>query len=187
MNLLCFDIATTCGWAFGPSDGKPEYGIFRLKETSEDYKAVAPTIGKRVRDYCMLRAWQPDLIVCEAPIMPYGGGDDDRQRSIQRNVASIIIPQRAVGGVQSVAACYGVDCREVSAATVRKHFVGRANFGSPDKTKAEVLKRCKALGYIPESEKSTDIGDAVALWDFAAFTWGKKIPEKMVMFGESIS
>lgn len=190
MRIAAYDIATVTGWANAivPTDGSPpemRSGIERLKKPQDDVDVVAVKMGGMIRDLCFIAADMPHLIVAEAPIMPFQGTEEDkegRKKPIVRNMVSIILPQRAVGAIQGVAGCYGIRVAVVSANTARVTLIGRKSMGSPEETKAAVLRQCIAWGYLPEGSHQTDVSDAICLWHHAALTWGRYRPTRLVMF-----
>ncbi len=185
MLIAALDIATRTGFAFGEPGAKPRTDLWRLKQPSEHYDVVGGNMGKKIRDLCFLADTRPDLIVFEAPIPPYQNqGEGDRENPIRRSIESICIPQRAVGGLQGVAECYGIEVLPANMQTVRKHFTGKARWGSPAATKAAVIDRCKALGYVPPGFKDDNICDALALWDWACAVRGRHVPRELHMHGE---
>lgn len=184
MLIAALDIATCTGFAFGAPGTQPRTDLWRLKKPSEHYDVVGGAMGKKIRDLCFLADTRPDLIVFEAPIPPYQSqGDGDRKDPIRRSIESICIPQRAVGGLQGVAECYGIEVLPANMQTVRKHFTGKARWGSSEATKKAVIDRCKALRYVPPTFNDDNICDALALWNWACAVRGGHIPKEIVMFG----
>ena len=185
MLIAALDIATRTGFAFGEPGSKPRTDLWRLKQPSEHYDVVGGNIGKKIRDLCFLADTRPDLIVFESPIPPYQEqGKGERKNPIRRSIESILLPQRAVGGLQGVAECYGIEVMGVHLSKVRTHFIGRASAGSPEATKAAVISRCMALGYVPRGFKDDNICDALALWDWACAIRGRHVPRELHMHGE---
>lgn len=185
MLIATLDIATCTGFVLGEPGTKPRYDLWRLKKPSDHYDVVGGEMGRKIRDLCFLADSRPDLIVFEAPIPPYQSqGDGDRKDPIRRSIESILVPQRAVGGLQAVAACYGIEVLPANMQTVRKHFTGKARWGSSKETKAAVIARCVALGYVAPGFKDDNVCDALALWDWACATRARHVPRDLIMHGE---
>lgn len=185
MRIATLDIATKTGFVHGVPGSQPRYDSWRLKKPSDHYDVVGGEMGRKLRDLCFLKDERPDLIVFEAPIPPYQSqGSGERESPIQRSIASILIPQRAVGALQAIATCYGIEVIPANMQTVRKHFTGKARWGSSEATKAAVIARCVTLGYVPAGFKDDNICDALALWDWACAVRGRHVPRELVMHGE---
>lgn len=185
MLIAALDIATRSGFALGEPGTMPRTDLWRLKKPSEHYDVVGGNMGKKIRDLCFIASSRPDLIVFESPIPPYQGqGSGERENPIRRSIESILLPQRAVGGLQGVAECYGIVVLPANMQTVRKHFTGKARWGSPEATKSAVIARCAALGYVPPGFRDDNIADALALWDWACAVRGRHVPRELVMHGQ---
>jgi hypothetical protein len=90
---------------------------------------------------------------------------------VLRNRASTIVLQTKLHAVVEVLCkLYNVPYLDVMPATVRKHFIGKANMGDRAETKRAVVARCQVLGYMPDSCYDNDRADAAATWDWAAAT-----------------
>ncbi len=135
---------------------------------------------------------KPDLIVYEAPISLHAEFTDGDGRRIPQSEESLKLPIKLEQAVERYCLPRDIRFEKAHAATVRKHFLGRGNFGSKAATKAAVVERCRLLGYIPKdrvmrnkSDHLTDQCDALAVFDYACATWGKARPRELVMFGET--
>lgn len=187
MLIAALDIATRTGVAIGEPGSKPRTDLWRLKAPQDHYDVVGGNIGKKIRDLCFLASTRPDLIVFESPIPPYQDqGKGQRKDPIRRSIESILLPQRAVGAVQGVAECYGIEVMGVHIGKVRAHFIGGKSAGSPEATKQAVIKRCVALGYVPPGFKDDNICDALALFDWACAVRGRHVPRELIMHGERL-
>jgi Holliday junction resolvasome RuvABC endonuclease subunit len=87
------------------------------------------------------------------------------------------------GITEAMCARYRVKWTEVAPATVRKHFLGKANAGSRAQTKAAVVARCHLLGFLDRSCKDEDRADAISIFDWAASQHRR--PEALHLFGEA--
>ncbi len=178
-RILALDISTHTGWALGMSDVMPRVSVEDLKGKDAKSQFVADGIGPFIRDICFSESTRPDMIIYEAVMGNFDSRDDrEGDRKIDRNAASIDIPRYAVGAVRGVAACFGVDVIDVHPATWRKHFLGRANFGSKEATKLMTIARCHRLGYLPITSKNDNKADAAGIFDYAAakFCGGSPAP-----------
>jgi len=180
MRVLALDLATRTGWAFGAVGKRPSYGVERMKKPTDPVQQAARKMGGLIRNFCYFESDRPDLIVYEAPLTPFAGHNDQRQRSIE----SVIMPQQLVGAVEGMAEVYGVRCEALNVNRVRKHFIGRANLGDREATKAAIIGRCRLLGYVPADFKDDNACDALACWDMACAVYGGYRPERLVLFGE---
>lgn len=156
MRLLAFDIATKTGCAFGIAGGAPKAWTVDLAKGGADHMRLARAIEMTAA--CVDR-FRPDVVAVEAPV----GG---------RDANALLIGLAAC--VKGEAARRGCKVVEYFPSTVRRHFVGKAKTSKdfPGKTKAaaktaikaEVLQRCRILGWDVEG---LDAADACALWDFS--------------------
>jgi len=176
MRIFTLDLATSTGWALGLSDEKPRVEARRMKRPGEDPEIAADNVASFVRDVCFFAKDRPDLIVYEAP-MPNFNSNDGREREIRRSQESIIMPPLMVGAVRGIAKCYGIHCVKAWPATMRKHFLGRANFGSREETKRQMILRARLLGYIPENCRDDNMADAAGLFDWAAAKFAGRASE----------
>lgn len=186
MRIVALDIATVTGVAIGEPGGRPDTQTWRLKTPKQDYDVVGGEMGRKIRDLCFLADTRPDLIVCEAPIPPYQNqGSGHRENPIRRSIESILIPQRALGAIQAIAACYGIEVLTGNMQTVRKHFTGRARYGSREETKSAVIQRCVSLGFVPAGFKDDNICDALALFSWASALRAPRAAQPFTLFGQT--
>lgn len=156
LRVLAFDIASKTGCAFGVVGGAPKAWTVNLAKGGADEMRLARAI--QMTAFCITRL-QPDVVAVEAPV----GG---------RDANALLIGLAAC--VKGEAARRGCKVVEYFPSTVRKHFMGKAKTSRdfPGKTKAaakaaikaEVLHRCRMLGWDVEG---LDAADACALFDFA--------------------
>lgn len=183
--ILAIDGATVSGWALGAPRTIPRVDKHRLKKPSEDTWLVADGAARFVRDICFIESTRPDLIAIEA-LMPNFNSNDEREgeRQVQRSAASMLTPPLIMGAVRGIAACYGIQVVQVYPATWRKHYLGRANFGSREETKRQTIARGQLLGYLPPGCKDDNQADACGIFNWAEATFGRVSPKELVMFGE---
>lgn len=127
------------------------------------------------------REWKdhrPELVVREAPF-PLEAFK--RTRNSQEGVE---MAYGLHGVLEGICDRYGVRLEKVYAATVRKHFIGRAHAKGRDRTKDMVVNRCWVLGLMPREVYDTDRADALAVFDWAAATYGQRAADKLYLFGE---
>lgn len=185
MRILSLDLAVRTGWAIGSPGAAPRCDVVRVKNPQQGVETGAEQMGRFIRDMCLIASDRPELIVYEAPLPVFDSHDErNGERTIRRSHESIVLPPMLAGAVHSIAACYGIDCFKVFPATIRKHFVGRANLGSRDATKRAVIDRCHLLGYLPRTDRDDNKADALALWDYAMAKWSRAAPRELHFFGE---
>lgn len=155
MKIAALDIATHMGVAIGHSGGRPRAWTCWLGDKPNARRFTKCLAVTRQ----VLTQAKPDLVVIEAPI----GGKNSSQYLI---------------GLVSCAqtACWEARVRFEMAniGTVRKAFLQRSpkrsdyphlsRAAAGDAIKAEVLVRCKVLGWDAETD---DEADAMAIWDWA--------------------
>lgn len=172
MLIMSIDSATVLGWALGEAGTIPRSGAVRLKKPSED-RDIAP-----FNCMCFLRdTWvldKPDLVCAEHFLNPAG----------QKSADAIILQIEVYGVIVAMCQAYGIPYRSVQPATWRKHFCGQANAGERNATKDMVLRRAKALKYLPMDCFENNRADACGIFDFAAATYCRAIPKSLVLFGE---
>lgn len=177
-SILALDLATRCGYAFGPAGAVPRSGTLVLKRGDEPAAVAFSNLLFWLSDR-LGGAHAPALIVKEAPFHLGGFASQGNCEATVRFTYGL----HAV--VEGVAHRFGVPCRDVPDQTVRKHFIGRGRMGDRKTTKAAVLQRCRVLGLIPKDCSDDDRADAVAIHDWAAATLGRVRPRELVLFGES--
>lgn len=177
--VLAFDPATTTGFAIGEAGGDavPESGSVRLRTRHEDIGTALYNLWFFFHHHIIIQYGKPDWCVIEAP-MAYGG-----QKSIEAARLSIALPSI----IQLVCKRHSISFREAAASTVRKHFIGSARTGDRAQTKAAVINRCRALGYIPPFSKDDNRADACAVWDFGAHVYARARPSHLILHGEQAS
>lgn len=175
MKLLALDPATVMGFAYGEAGAIPRSGSVRLKRPGEAAEVAAFNALAFLRDLFVLD--KPDLCFLEHYLNPVA----------QKSADAVILQLMVYGVIVATCQSYQVRYETAHAATIRKHFIGAANAGRRQDTKLAVLNRAKALGYIPRDCRDDNRADALAAWDFAAATYARARPERLVLFGESAS
>jgi hypothetical protein len=183
MNVLALDLATTTGWAYGPAGGRPESGSVLLRKPSrrrkdtkieaEPYGVGAFNLLAFLRD--KFAFWQPDRIVIENFLHP----------TAQPGGGAVILSLMLHGAAEAFARSYGIEPRLVAPATWRLHFIGKANAGDRDATKAAVIRRAQMLGYVPRDCYDDNRADACGIWDYGCAVFSPKAhgPSSLNLFG----
>lgn len=177
--LWALDVGSLCGFAFGDCTpgAFPTSGSWRLKGPA-DHPAVA---GSNLL-YMLNEHWgaeKPWLVVKEAPI----------EAAAQLNMGNASHTVGVTNGLHAIveAMCvrHRVPFDNVHASTIRKHFIGVGTMGNRERTKAEVVKRCRLLKFVPPECADEDRCDACATFDYAAAAYGNtRIPRELHLFGE---
>lgn len=152
MKLLCLDLATRSGWSIWAPGEPVRYGSFRLPDgqyhdLGHRLLRYGNWLGQRISDE------RPQRIYYEAPWV----GPQTSQDTVKLlfGLASMTAMLGAKTGVKTV---------EQNNASVRKHFLGRANTTGRKEIKKRVMAACADIGWAP---KNDDEADALALLDFA--------------------
>lgn len=176
--ILALDLATRVGWACGRPGEYPRSGIIILKKTGEP-RGVAfgnfiAWLQSKISDE------RSALIVKEAPMALQAfrmvSSSEDNVR-LQLGLHAII---------EAMAQRFGVEIEDVSASTVRKHFIGQSNMGERAATKRAVVQRCHILRLMPRECVDDNRADALAIHDWACAIYGRRPygSNNLVMFGE---
>lgn len=176
------DLATRkTGWIYGKVGTIPRPGLLILSKKGDRPEEAAAKLACWLRDH-FEKFPVPDLVTMEH-FLPAGAAFG-RTTSVTR--------EGQVGlsyVVRAVAACYGVPVRSPYPNQVRAHFVGCTS-AAPNRgrgykrtgadvdedraaMKALVIKRAQLLGYLPKDCHEDNMGDAAALFDWAASTFGR--------------
>ena len=172
MIVAAYDPATVCGWAFGEPGSIPRSGAVRLKKPSQPRDVAPFNMLAFLRDRWTLD--KPDLICVECFLNPVA----------QKSADAIILQIEVYGVIVALCQAYGIPYRSVQPATWRKHFCGQANAGEREATKDMVIRRAKALKYLPPDCFESNRADACGIFDFAAATYCRTPPRSLVLFGE---
>jgi len=166
MMVWGLDLGTATGFAYGEAGAIPESGSIILKK-KKDPRGIA--LGNLI--WFLNDRWsqrKPDLVVKEAPMSLQGF------MSVHSSEANVRMHHSLHGIVEGMCARFDVPLREEHNATVRKHFIGRGNFGDRELTKGAIVRRCQLLGYIPNDCDDQDRADALANFDWACATFARK-------------
>jgi Holliday junction resolvasome RuvABC endonuclease subunit len=164
MIILALDIATSTGCAVGKAGGAPVAWSVNIGKGLTDDQRFSNILRLTSQ---LLEQHKPDMVAIEAPV----GG---------RDTSHLLVGLAAC--VRGCVANRGVPLVSYHSGSIRKHFVGRTlttrDFPTLSKAagkmaiKAEVMKRCKLLGWdVPDH----DSADAAALFDFAGAKAGIQV------------
>lgn len=173
--IMAIDLGVHMGIATGPIGGSPVSHSRSLK-TPDQSPAVAFARLLGLLDETF-RVAPPSLLVKEAPM--HLGAFAKRGNA----AATVRFTHSLHGIVEAMCERYRVKWQEVAPATVRKHFIGKANAGDRKATKAAVVARCHLLKYLPKDCHDDDRADACAIFDWA--TAQTRVPGALHLFGET--
>lgn len=179
MKILALDLAVRTGFAFGGPGSPVASGVVALKKPNEDRSVAFGNLIAWLDE--RLRADRPDMVIREAPLALQAF------RTLGNAAFTVRVTHGLHGIVEAMCQRYGIRSEEAADATVRKHFIGRANCGNRQATKAAVIQRCHVLGYMPRDAHDNDRADACALFDYASATFGGRRDKELHLFGEAAS
>ena len=176
--ILALDLGVVMGFATGKPGalGRPGSGSVRLKLPHQDDGVAFAELIHWLD--CELEANKPALVVKEQalPLQAFRNlGNAERTVMVTHGLHAI---------VKGMCRLNGIRCESIADSTVRKHFIGRANMGSRERTKRAVIDRCHLLGLLPTDVRDPDRADALALWDCAAARFGGRVAKELHLFGE---
>lgn len=175
-SIFCLDLGIATGFAKGRPGDVPVSGTVRLKKPSE---SIDIAFSNLIAFLCeQFEAERPALVVKEKMLALQAFATIGNAEATVRAHAGY----HAI--VEAIAVRFGIDWDDVADSTVRKHFVGRSNFGSREETKAAVVARCHLLNLMPKDCNDIDRADAISLWDYSVAHFGHCPPAKLIMFGE---
>lgn len=149
-RLLTLDLATHLGWAYGSAhEGDPVSGAHRLPVTGEDIGAFAVAYDRWL--HAMVREAEPTFCVFEAPMATTAG---------RSTLATTQKLQGLCWHTEFVCRTYGIEYRQVAAASWKKMFTGS---GSASKAKARatggvypVISACRERGWDVTNDNQAD-------------------------------
>lgn len=171
MKLLCLDLASVSGFAFGTEAGVQAHGSFRLPKSGNDYGLFLAELVQWL-ETAVVR-WKPESICYESPILP-GTGNIHTLRKLYS-----MGPR-----VEEFARSLHIQCSEANLMDIRQHFIGRT-FAPRTETcqpgckakrcsrcqnarrrwlKDTTMGACKRLGLAPIDDNAAD---AMALFSYA--------------------
>lgn len=176
MKIIGLDPAVNMGFAVGAPGERPESFSVRLKREREDAAVAYMNCLAFMVD--MVKKHAPDAIVRERMFSLAAF----RDKGAAAAAVETMFGFHAI--ILAVAGRYGIPCHDVAAETARKHFLDRGRFGSRVETKQAVIRRCRALGYVPADCADDNRCDACCVWDWATVYIARKPPRELHLFGE---
>jgi hypothetical protein len=174
--ILALDLGIASGFARGAPGDAPQSGTVQLKKTSE---LIDVAYGNLIAFLCEEFGRQlPAMVVKERMLYLQAF------TSLGTSEKTIRAHAAYHGIVEGLCVRYGVRWEDVSPSTFRRHFIGAANAGSRDETKQAVVDRCHLLKLMPADCRDDNRADAIAVWDWAAATFGRRVPADLHLFGE---
>lgn len=176
--ILAMDLGRRTGWAIG-SPGEPvRSGAVDLKRDGEPREVVFSNMIAWLSE--RIRTELPAMIVKEAPL------NLQAFAKMQSAEDTVVMTFGLHALVEGLAKRFGVPCRQIHDATVRKHFLGVGRMGTRKATKAAVVQRCRVLKLVPMDCADEDRCDAIAVHDWACATFGKVRPRELHLFNEAV-
>jgi drug/metabolite transporter superfamily protein YnfA len=175
MFIIGLDVGRRMGFAEGEAGSKhPHSGSAQLGKVRAGIDESFGELLQWLDD--AFRRRRPDLVAVEAPLSLRAytklGTAEDAVRAAYG--------QHAI--IEAICWRWGIERVEVPVLTVRKHFTGKASHRGREFGKVAVISRCIQLGYVGRDEDDDNRCDALAVWDWASATIGKKPPEELVLF-----
>lgn len=179
--IYALDLATHCGFAVGAPGERPRSGTVVLKQRGGCRGNALGNLIAWLNDEW--RSAPPALIVKEAPLPLQAFADRGNSED------AVMMTYGLHGIVEAMAARFALPVRQAHAATIRKHFIGKGRLGSRDETKRAVVARCHLMGLMPRDCRDDNRADALATWDWAAATFGRRAAstEQLYLIGEGAS
>lgn len=172
-TIFSLDLAVHAGYAIGAPGERPRSGSVILKKPNEHRAIAFANLFRFLNEHWSEE--RPSLVVKEAPLPLQAF------RSLGNAAFTVRVTHGLHAIVEGMCAMFAIRFEDMPDATVRRHFIGKANCGNRAATKAAIVQRCHLLGYMPKDCRDDNRADALATWDYAAAT----TPNKLYLFGES--
>lgn len=169
MLILALDLGTRTGFALGVAGRTPESSSVTLKKPSEAHEVAARNLARFLRDHTTGR--RPDLIAVEHYQQPGGQPSD----------AAVISSLLLAGALHGFAGTHDIQIEAPYPSSIRKHFLGRANFGDRKVTNQAVVARSVALRYLPVGCDDWDRANACAVFDYACAHYARRLPTLVLL------
>ena len=152
MKILALDLATQTGWCYGPAGStSPRFGSFQLPKTGDDLGTFALAARKEFERFVV--PGKVELVCFERPLFLL-------RSKTNANTAMKLMGLAVI--LEMVCVERGVPVFTADQAAVKKHFVGRGNFGKSTKPYPMTVV-CHDRGW---ETKNTDEADAAGIWDY---------------------
>lgn len=163
-RILAFDIATRCGWAYGPAGLAPSSGSVRFASVGASRGAVFNGALRWLVEF--LPDHPADILLSESPMM--GGSNNVGTSEILIGLPAVI-----------EACCYEFAIykqERVARSTVLKHYTGFGKHES-EEGKRQCMAISRARGWIDkdDDDQSFDRSDALAVWSYAEHIFAPKL------------
>lgn len=150
--ILCLDLASKTGWAFGALGETPTHGSFQLArpgaEPSAKFRALREWLLAFLHDHRDI-----ERVVFEAPPAANTLGGRTNISTLRMLYGFPAIIEELLHNHPTVTV------READVGDVRRHFIGRRNYRSAE-AKALTIAKCRQLGMNPVDDNAAD---AIAL------------------------
>lgn len=173
--LISLDLGIRLGWAEGRPGEEPESRAILLGKKGGSHDIVFSAMQKLL--VRRLRKGDVALVAKEAPLLLAAFS----MKGSSQEAVRLAYGYHAV--VEATCTTLGVPWVEGWRSTIMKHFVGRGDFKRAE-GKAECLKRCHILGYLPWEIEDEDRADALAVFDWAAAVHMRK-PQRFALFPDT--
>jgi crossover junction endodeoxyribonuclease RuvC len=142
-RILALDLSSRVGWACGPVDGEPHFGVKVIGKPGESIGKFASLFDDWLAD--LITSEEPTIIVFESPILPRATRPETARKLMGLAWHTELVAHRRE-----------IECREVQIQSVKKFFAGNGRAG-----KAEMIAAARRRGW-----KVTDdnIADALGMW-----------------------
>ena len=179
--IYAIDLGQRAGFAAGPAGAFPRSGTVILKKKLDPQRTAFGNLIAFLNE--QWSAERPSLVA----VVPPPTLEAHRRFRSNDEAATMQYGLHAI--VLGMCDRFGLPIIEPAESTVRKHFLGKGRVGDRDAMKAAVVARCHLLKLMPADCFDHDRGDAIALHDWAAATFGKRAisSRELHFFGERAS
>lgn len=162
--IYTLDLGISSGFARGKPGDVPASGTVKLKKTGEDMAVAFSNLIAFLADE--FATHRPVCLVKEQvkPLEAF------KQMGMSQAVVYAHAGYHAI--VEGLCGRFGIPWQDLSEATARKHFIGKAHRGNRDDTKAAVVGRCHLLGLMPKDCDDDNRADALCIHDWACVNFG---------------
>lgn len=151
ITILALDLAESTGWAAGKPCGSPTYGTFKIKKgrPGQRFRQMAQEI------IALIQQFEPTHVAFE-------------EQFVGKKLTGAGLQTLFGWRAAAMMACenQGIAPEPYETSKIRTHFLYTSNL-KREEAKAETIAQCRAIGWNPAND---DEADALALWDFRAFS-----------------
>lgn len=176
--VFALDLAVNTGWAHGAPGSVPASGAVRLKKPGEGREVAFSNLIAFLN--VRFSGDKPALVVKES-MLPL-----EAFRAIGNAESTVRMHGGLHAIVEGMCVRFGIDWREASDSTIRKHFLGKGRLGDREATKRAVVERCHVMRLMPREVDDDNRADALATHDWGCATFCNRSVsiEKLHLFGE---